>query len=1371
MNATSSLKPVYMLLFWLLTVNVLHAKDLYFTDVSVKDGLSQGVVYCIYQDKQGLMWFGTGDGLNRYNGYEFTVFKNRKDDSASISNNLINCITEAANGQLWVGTGGGLCRYMPETETFTSYFQQNGLPSNYVKSLLIDSRQNLWVGADGGLCRYDVLTDQFISYDLDGLLQNTRIFCILEDHNGEIWLGTRDAGLIRINPKTFQYKQYLNSKENFNSISSNHVYTLYEDSRKQLWVGTWEHGLNLFIPEKDCVNRIVAKKNSTGLNNNQIRCISETRDGMIWIGTFEGLNIYNPREGTFQYCQRHNNENGSLSHNIINCMIYDQAGSTWLGTHGGGINIYNPVLGQFKLIDPKMKINHDYGLIGPMVEFKGKIWIGTEGGGLGCYDMKTENFRYFDMRNPTRETLNSNTIKALCVNRDHLLWIGTYAAGIQIFNLEKQIFEKYYDRSNGIENNIINDVFEDSSGNIWVGSNSTEGIHVKTPSGNRFMVGFEMKVDSKRVDFPWIRAICEPNTDELWFGSIYNGIFIYKDGQTTRHISTANSNLSSDYISVITEDSKNQIWIGTYGGGVNIYYPKINTIKNYTMSDGLLNDNITSIIEDSLSNIWIATMKGLSRFNPADSSFTNYSYQTNSFPIENLNLKAGLYASDGRLYYGGSNGIACFSPQRIIENEYAPPVILTQLLINNKLVRPNDGSKILKQVINKTREITLKYNQANLIITFAALNYIYPLNNQYSFFLDGYDEGWNEAGSLRQATYTNLPSGKYTLRIKACNNNGLWNNKETQLKINILPPPWSTWWAYLFYVLFTIAVFSAVMFYFHTKIHLQNDLRLKQLEKQSMEKTHQMRINLFTNFSHELRTPLTLILDPVKNMVTDPELPPKYLEHLKLVHKNAERILLLVNQIMDFRKQESGNLKMKVGHGDLVKFLKEMVIIFGELTHPKGIKLSLLAKEEKILTWFDPFLLEKVLSNILSNAIKNTHPGGEIKVQAEILQPDQLPVTGLPQAPFYAEISVKDTGKGIPENSLQNIFEPFFQVAEHDAAGVYGTGIGLHITKIIIEKHHGIIWAESPSGEGACFKMILPVNDALFREDEIELAERSYQAEPVTNPDTKELSTSVNTKGFRQKQPLVIVIDDNSDIRSYMKNNLSQDFKVYEAENGETGWQLAQELSPDLIISDIMMPVMDGLELCRKLKNDLHTSHIPVILLTARITILQIKEGLQTGADDYITKPFEAELLKVKANNIILNRKRIKEAFVKNFNVNLPGPITGNPDDIFLTRAYDFVKQNIGNADLSIEQFGEQLQLSRTHLYRKIKALTGMSPSLFISTLRLKVAAELLLDTSLTVSEISYKVGFNNPSYFTSSFKRLYGVAPTDYVSMRKERN
>lgn len=1064
-----------------------------------------------------------------------------------------------------------------------------------------------------------------------------------------------------------------------------------------------------------------------------------------------------------------------MSYNIINCIYKDKHGSVWVGTHGGGIDLHTYLSGQFQHIDPQIEAGHNYGFIGPLAEYKNKLWIGTEGGGLASYDFRTHAYQHFDLTERDTQDLNSNTIRALCADTNNILWIGTYAAGVQAFNTKSLRIDKRYHPTPG--NIIVNDIFRDSDGNIWIGSNTEKGVYVKLKDKQTFTCGIPTDGQISSFHLPWIRTICETHAGEIWFGSIYYGLYIWKKGQGIRHLSTDNSVLSSDYVSILFCDSDNRMWIGTSGGGVNIYDSGTGEIKTLTTTNGLLNDNVCSIIEDSQSYIWISTVAGVSRYNPNDDSFINYSYTKSNFPIETLNLKSGLLTSEGKIYLGGNNGLACFHPVNIVPNTIQPPVVFTRLIVNNEEIQTGDLSGILVRSLLQTHEITLRHNQTNVTIEFAALNYISPQNNRYMFYLQGYDPTWNTPGDQRVATYTNLPPGKYTLKVKASNNSDLWSRDDIQLIIHVLPPPWQTGWAYLIYFASVLSIIFIVVRYLLSKIKLKNDLQLQAMERQSIEQTYRAHINLFTNFAHELRTPLTLILGPLKKITADISLPASAHKPLNMVYQNATKMLTLVNHLMDLRKQESGEMRIKVEEGDFVAFIKEIVILFRELAHSKNIKLFFYPATKVFKAFFDPFLMEKVFYNLLSNAIKNTPPGGCIRLYIQYIHQSDLSFlpfqqqTRLSQADLYILFSIQDSGKGIPVDNRENIFLPFFQVTEGTSPDISGTGIGLPITRGIVEQHHGVIWAENNDKEGASFFIVLPLKKALFKPNEFVQHQPGGESDKGSN---SPVPYSRNSQGLtapplssKKGIPVMLIIDDNADMRTYINVCFRGQYKIYEACNGKEGIEKAEELIPDIIVSDIMMPVMDGMQLCLYLKNDIKTCHIPIVLLTAKTSIPQVQEGFGSGADDYITKPFDIDLLTAKIKSMIENRRRIKKAFLKQFSTETSD--YNQLDNAFLERAKDFIQKNIDRSDLSIEEFGKHLHLSRTQVYRKIKALTGMSPSLFVTTFRLRIAADMLRETSLSISEIADRTGFCTPSYFTSCFKKLFHISPSEYAGRDKK--
>ena len=1328
----------------------------YFTNISVRDGLPHVNVYCIHEDKQGLMWFGTGDGLSCYNGDELKSFTHVPQDSLSISNNRIHCIAEDGNGCLWIGTNSGLNKYDPDKQKFYRH-----MGNNIIRSLCIDSSQRLWIATDGAIYLYNLKTETLSSHTLDGFIKaDMRIQHILEDGTGFIWATIQNHGAVRINPQTLQYKLFLHDPMDIHSIRSNSLSVLFLDSKKCVWVGTqWRQGLSRYDYKHDYFTTMKLKEDHK-LNSWRFRSMSEDKEGNLWLGTHEGLIILNPENGDYKVLH-HNNKTGSLSHNSVISIFKDSTGTMWLGTYGGGVNLYNPVLGQFKLHETLKETSRNMGHIGPLLEYNDKIWIGSEGEGLDCFDPKFKSYQHYDIRIKGRPI---NAIRDLHIDSDGLLWIGTGTMGLMAVNIRDKAFPKQPIRFRKM--NSINDITEDSHGNIWVGTNQNNGLYLKRANSDDFEPLHKSGIAADTINYQWIRVISELSNGEMWVGSMQYGIFVMRDGKFQRRISSSNTELSCDYISVIWEDSHHRIWIGTHGGGVNIYDPTTKSFQHISTENGLPNNNICSIIEYNDSNYWISTMGGLSCYNPKNNSLINFSYRRGNFPIEILSLKSGLQvlSSKGQIYIGGNNAFVSFDPSKITYNTIPPKIIITELSLHNKTVLPLDATGILKKSIQLTKEISLKHNQTDITLQFAALNYIYPQNNQYSYILEGYDKEWTEPKYRHYATYTNLPSGTYRFRIRASNDSGVWNTEGITLTIHVLPAPWTTWWAWCLYIIFTLGVIYMIIRHYTMKIKLKHDIVLKQMEKQTLEKNHQMSINLFTNFSHELRTPLTLILDPLKNILADKTLPEKFKKPLEIINQSALKMLELVNQLMDLKKQESGQMQLKVKRDDIVKFIQEITIIFREMAQAHNINMNFNTSNNKLMMYFDPFLMEKVFFNILSNAMKYTPDNGFVNIS--ITTTEECPKNArdkIPEASSYVHIKIQDNGPGIPQDDIERIFDPFFQVISESGMRANGTGIGLSLSKSIVTLHHGIIWAESQIKQGSIFNVVLPIDNTLYSPEDIISDKHNHtpQQEALVENITKTISPSSSSQ---RNRALILVVEDNADIRAYINNHLNDQYIVYEAENGEVGLKMAKNVLPDLIISDIMMPIKDGLELSRELKTDQKTSHIPIILLTARTSIHQIKEGLGLGAEDYITKPFNIELLKAKVDTLITNRKHIKEALMKNFKIDIPLKDISKKDELFLSQAYDFVRENIDNSGLNIDHFSHFMQLERTQLYRKFKALTGMPPSVFILTIRLKVAAELLVTTRLSISEIAYKVGFDTPSYFATCFKRQYGISPTEYI-------
>ena len=736
---------------------------------------------------------------------------------------------------------------------------------------------------------------------------------------------------------------------------------------------------------------------------------------------------------------------------------------------------------------------------------------------------------------------------------------------------------------------------------------------------------------------------------------------------------------------------------------------------------------------------------------------------------------AGLHLSGNRIFFAGNNGFTLFNPNDIITNPNVPPIILDKLHINNCLIQAGDEGDILKENISTQKKIVLKYNQTNITIEYCALNYIFNNKNQYAYKLEGFDHDWNEVGNRRTAYYTNIPSGTYKFVVKGSNNDGIWNEEGTTLEIVVLPPLWKTWWAYLFYAVVAIALIAFIIRYFTEKKRLQNNIRLKQMEAEVHEEYYQERNRLFTNFSHELRTPLTLIMAPLEEFVKRTDLTDDIHYKVKLMLRNAQRLLRIVNNLMDLQKNESGTMKLQVSENDMIKFTHEAVSSFQDLALYRNIHLKFKHSIDCQPVWFDWNLLEKVYFNFLSNAFKNVPDGGTVSVELDVKPYSEL--TFFLPAKLnkyknteirYLTISIQDNGVGIAPDELEKIFQPFYQVAQNEHSKS-GTGIGLSLSKAIIEMHHGVVWAENATGanmsgvglssSGAVFKFVLPVDKSLFAPEMIiESAEDKAVSFSVELPDA-----AYEPDNSSRKQATILVVEDNRDLNNYICSCLADRYNVVGVTNGEDALAKAVYLLPNLIITDLMMPKMNGIELIRRLKKDMNTSHIPIIMVTAKTGTDDIKEGYAAGADEYITKPFDASILKIGVDNLIQSREKLKELYSKNFSLESLGVDVTSVDEKFMQKLYATLQQNIANSDLNLDAFCKELGLSKSNLYRKIKQITGYSPNEFIRNFRLETAAKMLKETDMSITEVYCAVGYNSLAYFSNSFKTLYGVSPSEF--------
>ena len=791
-----------------------------------------------------------------------------------------------------------------------------------------------------------------------------------------------------------------------------------------------------------------------------------------------------------------------------------------------------------------------------------------------------------------------------------------------------------------------------------------------------------------------------------------------------------------------------------------------------TVREGLLDNNICTLVESSDQRLWMSTVNGLIMFDPAKDEVRNY-HRHNGIDIREFTLHSGIALPDGSLCFAGSNGFVTFHVEAMDKNNNIPPVVLEQLSVNNHPVEVGDESAILDKVLDGMETIRLAYNENNFSITYQALNYIYATQNQYAYKLEGYDTDWNYVGERNSAFYTNLSPGKYVFLVKASNNDGVWNEEGRSLIIIVQPPLWRTWYAYLFYVIALAAIIYGILYYVNIKRNLEAGLKMKQLEKQKQEEFHQAKIRLFTNFSHELRTPLMLIITPFEELVKRVDIPAELHDKLSIIYKNAQKLLLLVNQLMDLHKNQAGSMDLKVSEGDICEYIKEIYYAFNQIALTNEVKFTLNCTPKTINGWFDKSLLEKVVFNLLSNAFKYTASGESVlmevsEVTLKELDPKRTDGLYKDENSQYVILKVKDSGKGIEEGEADKIFTPFYQIPETSGINLSGTGIGLSLVYTIVQLHRGVIYVDHTETKGACFVVILPVSRSAFSEEQIESREIDKIAE-ITNTEDILVSLPV-TENKDQPKYKILLVEDDKDVRDYLKKSLEAEYIVIEAADGVRAYEKVVQDFPDLVLSDIMMPKRDGLELCTMIKNDIRVGHIPVILMTARSMVVHIKEGFQAGADDYIVKPFNMDVLQTRIRSLLALREQLKKLYGKRFSPDVMGIEVKSADERFSQKLFDVIEKNISNEKLDVELLCTEIGISRANLYRKLKSITELSPMELIRNKRLEMAAKLLKESEMNVSEIASHLGFNSHSYFSNSFKAFYGCTPTEFVQMKNNQ-
>jgi signal transduction histidine kinase/ligand-binding sensor domain-containing protein/DNA-binding response OmpR family regulator len=1332
-------------------------------NISTADGLSQNSVIAIHQDKFGQMWFGTRDGLNKYDGSRFTIFRNDITNKTSISNDIL-AIEEDNSGKLWIGTYNGLNCYDPVSNTFKRYL--NDKTNHTINSNTIwcikKIGDEMWFGTSKGISVYNIKTRQFASA-LHSATDNTtlpsnNILSILKTKKGQIWIGTTKGLCLLTNRKNgkFSFKNYP-----LNTIDLLNVSAIAEDRFNNLWVGTKNKGLLKFNTSTNSFVSFLSDEKYREISS-EIRALAIDSKGSVWIGAYDGIYIL----GEDKSIQKINNNSSNNSNNNsgiekVKSIFIDKKGSVWIGCYYKGVSMWDISNLNFSNYNQNSKkIPMSFDVVSSIVADKNQnIYFGTEGGGITIYNKNTETTSYIN--NKIGQT-TKNDIKSMYLAENNILWIGIFSKGISAYNtLTKRIEDDRISAQlkDSLKDTGVYSIKTEGNGILWLGTFSKGLVRYNTVSkAFQFIRNENNKPNSLSNNY--VRTVLVDKQKRLWVGTLSGlnliGLKNFQPNKyVVKHFFFDDVSLSGDDILTLFQDSHNKIWVGTKAKG--LYYfdgKKFNRI-NLKIGNTVIT-SIHSILEDDDKNLWVSTNQGIIKYNTTRKTAVNYD-QKDGITNNEFNDNAALKIGPNKFYFGSPSGATYFDAQKISINQYAPQVLITDLKIKNETTNPNDSLGILEKSIGYTKTITLDYDKANFSINFAIPNYIRSKKNQYSYRLTGLENNWTLTKNT-EAMYAIQNPGTYVFEVRGANNDGIWNKYPTTLTVIVKPAPWRSIWAFLLYGIVIGLGLYGLIWIMKSKARLKQKLELEYLETKRIEENNRAKLDFFTNISHEFRTPLTLILGPLQQILSNYNGTNEMYKKLLVIEGSANHLLSLINRLMDFRKLENDQVKLESANGNIVKFTKEIFLSFIEYAKDGDYHYTFEASEEEILVYFDRYKLERVFYNLISNAFRYTPKGGNINIKINHDHENLF-------------IAVEDSGAGIAEEHIDKIFDLFFEVPLHNNVQKNynkGTGIGLSIVKNIVKLHKGTIDVTNKETGGVVFKVTLPLGRAHLLDDEIiqdfkisdDIVQYTNQLETaeVTEPEDIEdyvVSTEKQT---------ILLVEDHKVLRTFMKNLLKKEYNIIEAENGKIAFEKALQFVPNLIISDVIMPEMVGTELCAKIKENLKTSHIPVILLTSRTSLVYKFEGLESGADDYISKPFNLMEFKLRVKNLLNSTERLKNKFASEDNF-VPSEITvSSLDEELLKKAFKIVEENISNEQFDIPFFCSELGVSRTMLFLKIKAWTNYTPNEFIHEIRLKRAAQLLEQNKLNVSEVSYKVGFNNPKYFSKCFQKKYGETPSQFA-------
>ncbi|GAA4291067.1 hybrid sensor histidine kinase/response regulator transcription factor [Aestuariibaculum suncheonense] len=1346
------LRLIILLVVSFFVCNGFSQNEIYkFKHITTAEGLSQTSVIAIQQDDLGQIWFGTRDGLNKYDGSVYTVYKHDREDNNSISNNDILCIEQDSEGFIWVGTYMGLNRYNPKTNVFKTYFANENITSvndNVIWTIKELSNKKIWIGTPEGLSIYHKSLDTFQT-----LLKGVFVRSIYETKSGAIYVGSNN-GLLQLTEQTDRGIEIkiIEGTEGFI------VQDILEDKDNNLLIGTRTNSVLIYNMRTGTVQPYFEPKKLKGKNKN-VRELLFDEKGNLWIGTYKGLQIADSSKNILALYSNIN-DNESISDNFIKALFKDRKGSIWVGTYNGGVNLWDQSNINFiNYTEKPGNIGLSFKAVSAIEKFNDLIFFATEGGGISVLNVKNKLFSYINTENTAE--LKHDNIKSLCLTKDDKLWIGLFRDGLAVYNLKTKKFENYL-----LTEDLIS--YMGDFGVYCIRQYNDNEMLIGTFGKGLIKFNLETKsyevfdVKPNGLTQGYIKAIEVDANNNIWVGTL-RGLNVISPNGDIKNYFYDNNQKKGFGITTIYEDSKGIVWVGTDVDGLYKFENNVCEIVELNIANSPVT-GIRSIVEDTDNNFWISSFnEGIFKYNARNKKVEVCYTQKEGLVGDQFNNNASFSYGNSQFLFGGPAGVSYFDANKMNKNNYIPQVVITDFKIKNKSVSVNNEEPILSTTVTYSEQLELSHEQGNFSISFSIPNFINSNSNSYKYRLVGLEKDWIET-TQNMASYTIQKPGYYTFEVIGVNSDGLENEKPTTLSIRVNPAPWRTWWAFLIYGILVFALLYYLLNILKTKEKLKLQLELEQLEAEQLKNTNKAKLEFFTNISHEFRTPLTLILGPLHQILENYRGSSKIYKKLKVVESSANHLLQLINRLMDFRKYESNLMKLETAEGNIVKFLQEIYLSFSEYAKDGEYDYVFHTSSDEILVYYDRPKLERVFFNLISNAFRYTPKGGKIAIR--IIEDNGK-----------INVLVEDSGVGIAEEYHDKIFERFFELSinnKPDNDYNKGTGIGLSIVKNIVDLHKGkIIVRNNKNDKGSVFLVQLLLGRDHLEDSEIlhdfKFSEDLSQYENQLKEHQISFEDKEIKKVILEEKPTILLVEDNKPLRKFMRDLLQNDYNILEAENGKIAFKTAINEQIDIIVSDVVMPLMTGTELCSLIKEDIRTSHIPVILLTSRSSLIFKLEGLETGADDYISKPFDVSEFKLRVNNILSSISRLKQKF-NSTEVLLPEDILSSSlDEKLYRKALEIVENNISNEEFDIHYFCSELGVSRTVLFKKIKAWTDFSPKEFIQHLRLKKSAQLFEQGKMSISQVSYQVGFKDPKYFSKCFREKYGKTPSDYIKTFSE--